>query len=153
LSKKHPSFLTRVKRKFVSYLVFTALVYGAYYALWGQHVYKITAYCNCPICINVPEYRDNKFASGKKLYWGAVAADPKVKFNSKVELIPTWPQDWLAALYLLKGRRNFTVEDRGGLIKGKDIDIYIPDSMGGHQTARNWGVRRMRIKINGEWAE
>jgi 3D (Asp-Asp-Asp) domain-containing protein len=152
LSKK-PSFITRVKRKIIFYLVLIAVVYGFYYALWGQFVYTITAYCNCPICINVPEYRDGKFASGKKLYWGAVAADPKVHFGSKVELVPTWPQDWLAAMVFLNGRRNFTVEDRGGLIKGKDIDIFIPDSMGGHPVAKKWGVRRMRIKINGEWAK
>lgn len=150
---KRLSFIARVKRRIIFYLVLIAVGYGFYYVLWGQYVYTITAYCNCPVCINVPEYRDGKFASGRKLYWGAVAADPRVKFGSGVELIPHWPHDWIATLALLKGRRNFTVEDRGGLIKGRDIDVFIPDSMGGHKTARQWGVRRMRVKINGEWAK
>jgi len=67
--------------------------------------------------------------------------------------VPLWPQDWGKVMTLLRGRRKFTVEDRGGKIKGKHIDLFIPDSMGGHQTARKWGVRRIRIKLNGEWAE
>jgi len=113
----------------------------------------VTAYCNCPICINIPKYHDSQFASGKKIYWGGIAADPSVRFGSKVELAPHWPQDWAAIAGLLKGRRNFRVEDRGGKIKGKHIDLFIPDSMGGHKTALRWGVRRMRLKINGEWAE
>jgi len=149
---KKPSFLTRIKRAIFLYAVFTFIAYGVYYQYWGRYVYKITAYCNCPICINIPEYRDGKFANGKKIYWGGVAADPKVKFGSKVELVPTWPQDWMATFALLNGRRKFIVEDRGGMIKGRDIDVFIPDSMGGHQRARQWGARRMRIKINGEWA-
>ena len=152
MSKK-PPFVIRVKRAIILYAIFTFILYGVYYECWGKYVYKITAYCNCPICINIPKYRDDKFASGKKIYWGGVAADPKVKFGSNVELVPTWPQDWVATRNVLKSRRKFTVEDRGGLIKGRDIDVFIPDSMGGHKTARQWGVRRMRIKINGKWAE
>lgn len=54
---------------------------------------------------------------------------------------------------ILKGRNDFIVEDRGGKIKGKHLDLFIPDSLGGHQAARKWGVRRMRIQLNGEWAE
>lgn len=98
-------------------------------------------------------YQDDQFASGKKIYWGGVAADPKIPFGTRVELIPHWPQDWIAVIRLLKGRRTFRVEDRGGKIKGKHIDLFIPDSMGGHQEARRWGVRRMRIKVNAVWAK
>jgi len=113
----------------------------------------ITAYCNCPICINVKKYHDGRFASGKKVYWGALAADPSIPFRTKVELMPLWPQDWAVIFTRLKGRRNFKVEDRGGKIKGKHIDLFIPDSLGGHKAARRWGARRMRLKINGEWAD
>lgn len=127
--------------------------YTAYYQLWGKHLYLVTAYCNCPICVNVPKYHDDEFASGRKIYWGGIAADPKVPFRTKVELIPQWPADWFAVLGLLKSRRNFVVEDRGGKIKGRHIDLFIPDSMGGHKTALKWGRRRMRIKINGKWAD
>ncbi|MBI4431548.1 MAG: 3D domain-containing protein [Candidatus Omnitrophica bacterium] len=116
-------------------------------------MYTVTAYCNCPICINVPAYRDGKFASGKKLYWGAVAADPSVPFGAKVELVPHSPLDLFDIFFLLRGRFNYRVEDRGGKIKGRDIDIYIPESLGGHKLALQWGRRHMRIKINGELAE
>lgn len=67
--------------------------------------------------------------------------------------MPLWPQDWAVIFTRLKGRRNFKVEDRGGKIKGKHIDLFIPDSLGGHKAARRWGARRMRLKINGEWAD
>jgi len=114
----------------------------------------VTAYCNCPICVNIKKYQhDDQFASGKRIYWGGIAADRSIPFKTKVELVPLWPQDWGTLTTLLKGRRKFVVEDRGGKIKGKHLDIFIPDSMGGHQTARRWGVRRMRIKLNGEWAD
>lgn len=130
------------------------VIWGIYYISWGRHLYLVTAYCNCPICVNVKKFqRDNQFASGRKLYWGAIAADPSIRFRTKVELVPLWPQDWGTIFFMFQGKRNFIVEDRGGKIKSRHIDVFIPDSMGGHKTARNWGVRRMRIKINGEWAE
>lgn len=99
------------------------------------------------------EYQDNHFASGKEIYWGGIASDPQIPFGTTVELIPHWPQDWGAVYGLLQGRRDFTVEDRGGKIKDKHIDLFIPDFLGGHETAKNWGVRWMRIKVNGQWAE
>lgn len=113
----------------------------------------MTAYCNCPICINVKKYHDGRFASGKKVYWGGLAADPALPIGTRVGLIPHWPQDWGAVFGLLHRRRNFRVEDRGGKIKGKHIDLFIPDSLGGHKAALRWGVRRMRIKVNGKWAD
>ena len=147
------SFFGKIKRAIFFYFLFFFIVWGLYYVCWGRHVYLVTAYCNCPICINVKKYHDGHFASGKPIYWGGLAADPSVPFKSKVELFPLWPQDWGAIMTLLKDRRKFIVEDRGGKIKGRHIDLFIPDSMGGHKTARNWGVRRMRIKINGAWAD
>ena len=99
------------------------------------------------------KYQTGHFASGKKVYWGGIAADPSVPFGTRIELEPHWPGDWAAVSRLLKGRRNFRVEDRGGKIKGKHLDVFIPASFGGHKTALRWGVRRMRIKINGEWAD
>jgi 3D (Asp-Asp-Asp) domain-containing protein len=133
-------------------LVAIAIAFGAWRAydvLWLQHRYLITAYCDCPICVNVKKFRDGKFASHHPVYWGGIAADKKIPFNSNVELLPVTPLDWFAVWDSLSGRRNFTVEDRGGKIKGRHLDIYIPQSRGGHQTALNWGVRRMRVKISG----
>jgi 3D (Asp-Asp-Asp) domain-containing protein len=126
--------------------------FALYHQLWGRYLYLVTAYCDCPICINVPAYRDGRFANGKEVYWGGAAADPKVKFGSRIELMPQWPRDWKAVRSILKGRRRFVVEDRGSKIKGRHIDLFIPDRLGGHQAAKRWGARRMRIKINKEWA-
>ena len=150
---KRLSFFGKIRQVFLLYVLFWLVAWSLYYIFWGRHLYLVTAYCNCPICVNVKKYQDSRFANGKKIHWGGIAADPAIRFGTRVDLVPFWPQDWATVLSLLKGRRKFTVEDRGGKIKGKHIDIFIPDSMGGHQTAKNWGVRRMRIKLNGEWAE
>ena len=142
-----------LRHRLLSYLVLVFLIWGIYYVSWSRHLYIVTAYCGCPICVNVPEYRDGKFASGKKIYWGGIAADAKVPFGAKVELFPMNPKNMVAMMKILKGRTRYVVEDRGGKIKGRHIDIYIPDEMGGHKTALKWGVRRMRILINGRWAD
>ena len=127
-----------------------AILWRAYDVFWLRHRYLITAYCDCPICINVPEFRDGKFASLRPVYWGGVAADKSVPFGSDVELVPVTLRDWLAVWNFLADRRHFTVEDRGGKIRGRHIDIFFPQSRGGHQAAVHWGVRRMRVRINGQ---
>jgi 3D (Asp-Asp-Asp) domain-containing protein len=139
--------------KIILVLVLVAGAWKAYDVLWLRHRYLITAYCDCPICINVPEFRDGKFASHRPVYWGGVAADKSIPFGSGVELVPLMPLDWFALYRFLDGRRSFTVEDRGGKIHGRHIDIYFPQSRGGHQAALHWGARRMRVKINGQFAE
>lgn len=146
-------FLKRLRRKIIRFALFIFIAWAAYQIFWARHLYTITAYCNCPICINIPEYYDDRFASGKKLYWGAVASDPSVPFGAKVELVPHSPRDLLDIFLLLRGRFHYRVEDRGGKIKGRDIDLYIPKSLGGHKKALRWGRRRMRIKINGRLAD
>ena len=94
----------------------------------------------------------NGFLAGKpglRGYWGGVAADKSVPFGSSVELVPVTLRDWFAVWSYLGERRHFTVEDRGGKIHGRHIDIFFPQSLGGHSRAVHWGVRRMRVKING----
>lgn len=127
-----------------------ASLWRAYDVFWLRHRYLITAYCDCPICINVAAFRDGKFASRHPVYWGGVAAGKSIPFGAGVELVPVTVWDWLAVRNFLGGRRSFTVEDRGGKIHDRHIDIFFPQSMGGHQTAVHWGARRMRIKINGQ---
>jgi len=140
--------LKRHKRYLVAaFLVFSLL--AVYHIFWGQYVYTVTAYCNCPICINVPEHHDGQFASGRGVYWGGVATDSEVPFGTQVEIVPHWPQDWLAVANVLKGQRTFVAEDRGGKIKGRHIDLFIPDALGGHQAAKAWGKRHMRLKLDG----
>ncbi len=135
--------------KVVLILILLTVGWKAYDVHWLRHRYLITAYCDCPICINIPEFRDGKFASRHPVYWGGVAADKSVPFESSVELVPVTARDWFAVWKFLGNRRHFTVEDRGGKIHGRHIDIFFPQSQGGHQTALRWGVRRMRVKING----
>lgn len=140
-------FLAIMKIVFILILIAGAL--KAYDVLWLRHRCLITAYCDCPICVNVPAFRDGKFASQHPVYWGGVAADKSIPLGSSVELIPVTVPDWVCVWFYLGGRRHFTVEDRGGKIHGRHIDIFFPQSRGGHKTAVHWGVRRMRVKING----
>jgi 3D (Asp-Asp-Asp) domain-containing protein len=130
-----------------------AILWRAYDVFWLRHRYLITAYCDCPICINVPEFRNGKFASLRSVYWGGVAAAKAIPFGSDVELVPVTLWDWFAVRNFLGDRRHFTVEDRGGKIRDRHIDIFFPQSRGGHQAAVRWGVRRMRVKINGQLME
>ncbi len=139
--------------KIVLILVLAVAAWKAYDVYWLRHRYLITAYCDCPVCVNRIEFRDGKFASQRPVYWGGVAADRSVSFGSSVELVPFTVWDWLAIRFFLDDRRYFTVEDRGGKIRGRHIDIFFPQSRGGHQAAVRWGVRRMRIKINGRFME
>lgn len=131
-------------------LILVTFAWKACDVLWFRHRYLITAYCDCPICINVPEFRDGKFASQRPVYWGGVAADKSIPFGASVELVPFTVRDWFAVRNYLGSRRDFTVEDRGGKIHGRHIDIFFPQSRGGHEAAVHWGIRRMRIKINGQ---
>ncbi len=137
--------------KVVFVLALAAGALKAYDIFWLRHRCLITAYCDCPVCINVPEFRDGKFASHHPVYWGGVAADKSIPFGSSVELVPVTAQDWIAVWFYLKGRRHFTVEDRGGKIHGRHMDIFFPQSIGGHERALHWGTRRMRIKVNGHF--
>lgn len=145
--------LNRLRKKIVRYALLIFIVWAFYQIFWARYFYIVTAYCNCPICVNVPEYLDNQFASGKKIYWGGAAADPKVPFGARIELVPQSPKDIWDVLTLLRGRFKYRVEDRGGKIQGRHIDLYIPKSLGGHKKALKWGKKRMRIKINGELAK
>ena len=145
--------MKKFKAKLLALSCLILFLAALYHELWGKHLYLVTAYCDCPICVNVPEFRDGKFASGRKTYWGGVAADPKIPFGTDVELVPFWPFDFWEITHVLKNRKEFVAEDRGGKIKGRHIDIFIPQSMGGHKTALRWGRQRMRLRFNDEFAD
>lgn len=149
-SESRKKKLFRWVTKIILILVLVASAWRAYDVLWLRHRYLITAYCDCPVCINVPEFRDGKFASQRPIYWGGVAADKSIPFGADIELVPFTVRDWFAVWFYLGGRRNFKVEDRGGKIHGRHIDIFFPQSLGGHEMAVHWGVRRMRVRINGQ---
>ena len=65
-----------------------------------------------------------------KPYWGVIAADPSV--------IP-----YGSIVYIKEFNKYFVVEDCGGGIKGKRIDIF----MNSEKDCRKWGVRKITIKI------
>jgi 3D (Asp-Asp-Asp) domain-containing protein len=86
-------------------------------------VYKITAYCGCTKCCGKT---DGITASGTHVTAGrTIAAPPEIQFGTK----------------LIINGHAYTVEDRGGAIKGKRIDIYF-DS---HQEAVDFGVQYIEV--------
>ena len=82
--------------------------------------YKITGYCGCSSCCGKT---DGVTASGTQATAGrTIAADTtKLPFGTKV---------------VIDGH-TYTVEDRGGAIKGNKIDVYFSS----HSKALQWGVR------------
>lgn len=87
-------------------------------------VFKLTAYCACEKCCGKS---DGITASGVKAVEGVtIAADTKVlPFDTKI---------------IVDGH-EYTVQDRGGAIKGNCIDVYF-DS---HQEALDFGVQYKEI--------
>ena len=106
----------------------------------------VTGYCNCGDCcgwrfswlgFGQPVYTYGPLkgqrkeigvtARGTQAHHGTVAADPKV-----------YP---FGARLLIPGYGTGVVEDVGGAIKGKHIDVWFPS----HQTALNWGRRNLKV--------
>jgi 3D (Asp-Asp-Asp) domain-containing protein len=113
-----------------------------------QSTFIVTGYCNCGKCcgwernwfgFGVPVYKYGKLkgktkkvgvtASGKKARHGTVAADPAVfPFGTKLEI---------------PGYGIGVVEDIGGAIKGRHIDVWFSS----HAAAKRWGVKRLRLRV------
>ena len=89
-------------------------------------VFKITSYCPCSICCG--KYASGYTASGTKATANrTIAAPPNIAFGTK----------------LLINGVVYTVEDRGGAIKGNKIDVYRDT----HQSALNWGVKYYEVFV------
>ncbi|HEV7732773.1 MAG TPA: 3D domain-containing protein [Candidatus Binatia bacterium] len=74
-----------------------------------------------------------KTAKGTAARRGVVAADPKVlPLGSKVRVRGAGPHSG-----------DYTVEDTGRAIKGKDLDIHVPDS----KTARSFGRKDVQVEV------
>ncbi len=87
--------------------------------------YKVTAYCSCSKCCGKTTGRT---ASGTKATAGRTAAAPaKFAFGTKLNI----------------GGKIYTVEDRGGAIKGNRIDIYVNS----HSAALQWGVKYLPVTV------
>lgn len=86
-------------------------------------VYKITAYCGCAKCCGKT---DGITASGTHVTAGrTIAAPPEIPFGTQI---------------IINGH-TYTVEDRGGAIKGNRIDIYFET----HEEALAFGVQYVEI--------
>jgi 3D (Asp-Asp-Asp) domain-containing protein len=89
---------------------------------------SVTAYCSCEKCCGKS---DGITASGIKAHWGMVAAPRWLPFGTKLKI---------------EGFDTvFTVEDRGGAIKGNRLDIWFPS----HEEALKFGVKRLRVEVFG----
>lgn len=95
-----------------------------------SEIYKATAYCSCTKCCGKS---DGITASGEVAEEGVtIAADWKVlPKGTKVEI---------------KGIGTRTVQDRGGAIKGKRIDIYFDN----HEAALEFGVQDVELTVKGD---
>ena len=86
-------------------------------------IFKVTAYCSCAKCCGKVTGRT---ASGTHATAGqTVAASGQFAFGTK----------------LIINGQEYTVEDRGGAIKGNKIDIYVNS----HAEALAWGVRYLPV--------
>jgi 3D (Asp-Asp-Asp) domain-containing protein len=86
---------------------------------------EISAYCPCTRCCG-PHARGIT-ASGLPVKRGMVAAPKIIPFGTVVEI---------------KGLGRFTVQDRGGAIKGNRLDVYYPT----HKEALRFGVQRCEVR-------
>ena len=106
----------------------------------------VTGYCNCGVCcgwrlswlgLGPPVYTYGPMrgerkkvgvtARGTVAKHGTVAADPQVfPFGTRL---------------LIPGYGTGVVEDVGGAIKGRHIDVWFPS----HQTALTWGRRNLKV--------
>lgn len=106
--------------------------------LWSLGEFKITAYCPCEKCCGYwatvrPSDENGEpivyTASGKIAVQGVtVAADTSILPFGTVLVI---------------GEHEYTVQDRGGMVKGNHVDIYF-DS---HEAAKEWGTQYMEIFV------
>ena len=90
----------------------------------GQ-VFKVTAYCACAKCCGKT---NGITAMGTHATAGrTVAASSKFSFGTKLNI----------------NGHVYTVEDRGGAIKGNKIDVY----MNTHAEALAWGVKYLTVNV------
>jgi 3D (Asp-Asp-Asp) domain-containing protein len=86
--------------------------------------FTVTAYCSCPKCCG--KQADGITATGKKVKEGIIASDwRRLPPGTRVKL-SCFPD------------RTFVVEDKGGAIKGRRLDVYMPT----HHAALAFGIHR-----------
>ena len=89
-------------------------------------LWRVTAYCSGSCCCG--KYADGYTASGKPATGMIIAAPPEIPFGTQI---------------YIKGWGWGEVQDRGGSIKGKRLDLLFPT----HGLALQWGVQYLEVKI------
>ena len=89
-------------------------------------LWRVTAYCPCEKCCG--RFADGITASGVPAVGRIIAAPPDIPFGTEI---------------FIEGYGYAKVQDRGGAIKGKRLDVLFPS----HQQALNWGVHYLRIEL------
>jgi 3D (Asp-Asp-Asp) domain-containing protein len=116
----------------------------------GADLVTVTAYCNCGRCCG---WRRNFFGFGEPVYtYGRLKGKPKeigrtaCGTKAKHGTIAADPRLFPFGTHLyVPGYGVGTVEDVGGAIKGRHIDVWFPT----HAAARRWGVRRLKVEVRG----
>ena len=102
-------------------------------------VWRVTGYCLCSRCCGiwstkgVNSKNQRITASGKPAKGLIIAAPPIIPFGTRLSI---------------PGYGVASVEDRGGAIKGRRLDVLFTDKDGvsGHQRALNWGVQHLEVR-------
>ena len=85
--------------------------------------YTITAYCPCKKCCGKSD--------------GITASGAKAKANHTIAA----PKGFDFGTKLIINGIEYVVEDRGGSVKGKRLDIYFSN----HSEAKKWGKRKCEV--------
>ena len=92
-----------------------------------------------PVVLEVTAYTDacgipprGITASGAETRWGIAAADPTIPFGTRA---------------YVNGYGWATVEDRGGAIKGRRMDLWMPTK----EMALEWGRQDVRVWLERWW--
>ena len=91
-----------------------------------SELWRISAYCVCSQCCG--KWSDGITASGAKAVGKLIAAPPEIPFGTWIDI---------------PGYGIAEVLDRGGVIKGRRLDLLFPT----HQEALNWGVEYLEIRL------
>lgn len=106
--------------------------------LWSLGEFKITAYCPCEKCCGYWATVRPADENGEPIVYtasGKIAAQG-VTVAADTSVLPF-------GTVLVIGGHEYTVQDRGGMVKGNHVDIYF-DS---HEAAKEWGTQYMEIFV------
>lgn len=100
--------------------------------------FTVTAYCSCKKCCG--KYAENRplDKDGNEIVYGAAMIPLKqgVSIAADTSVFPFGTEIFIDG-------NKYTVQDRGGAIKGNKLDIYFTD----HSQAQDYGVQTKRVYI------